>query len=219
MKSKKIAVVLSGCGHRDGSEITEAVSVLIAISQTGAEYQCFAPDFNFDPTNHISGEEVIGEQRNILIESARIARGSVEDIKSLYVKDYDAVVFPGGYGAATQLSSWGNKGASCEVLPEVKRVISEFHAQSKPIGAICIAPTLVARVLGSKKPELTIGNHKETALEINKTGAVHVECPVEDFITDRDHKIVSTPAYMYNAKPHQIFKGISKMINELVEMA
>jgi enhancing lycopene biosynthesis protein 2 len=117
------------------------------------------------------------------------------------------------------LCNWGTKGAHCTVHPELQRVIKEFYNASKPIGAICIAPVIVAKVLGDKKVSVTIGNNKEVSAEIQKTGAIHVECPVEDYITDRLNKVITTPAYMYDAKPHQVFKGISGLIRELVEIA
>ncbi len=215
---KKIAVVLSGCGFKDGTEITEAVSTLIALSQYKISYQCFAPDFNINPTNHLTGEED-EEQRNILAESARICRGNVKDVSKLNANDYDALIFPGGFGAALHLCSWAQKGSQCEVLPDIKRIIQEFHGASKPIGAICIAPVLLAKVLGSKKVTLTIGNDKNTAEEIQKTGAQHVDCPVDDYITDRECKVITAPAYMYEATPAQAFKGISGLVKEVVEMA
>lgn len=216
---KNVAVVLSGCGHKDGAEITEAVSTLIAISNAGANYEIFAPNLDFHPTNHLTSEKNDKEARNCLTEAARIGRGEAKDLKDLKEKNFDALVFPGGFGAALHLSDWAHKGAKAKVHPEVERVILAFHQASKPIGAICIAPTLVAKVLGSENITVTIGNSVETAKEIEKTGAQHVECPVEDFITDRLHKIITTPAYMCEAKPHQVFKGISGLISELVEMA
>lgn len=216
---KKIAVVLSGCGFKDGSEITEAISTLIALSAQGASYECFAPNISMKPVDHLTGKEAPNEQRNILVESARIARSEIKDLALLMTDSFDAVIFPGGYGAALQLCNWGQKGSGCEVLPDVRRILIEFHAQSKPIGAICIAPVLVAKVLGSHHVNITIGNDKETAAEIAKTGAQHIDCPVDDYITDRLSKIVTTPAYMYDAKPHQVLKGISGLVKEIVEMA
>ncbi len=197
---RKIAVVLSGCGHKEGTEITEAVSTLISLSELGAKYQCYAPEA-------------------LMQDSARISRGEISDIKNLKASDFDAIIFPGGFGAATKLSNWAEKGAACTVLADVERVIREFNNQDKPIGAICIAPAVVARVLGSKNINLTIGNDPATSAEIKKTGAQHVNCPVTDYISDRDHKILTTPAYMYDAQPNEVFTGIRKMIRELVEMA
>ncbi|WP_415062235.1 isoprenoid biosynthesis glyoxalase ElbB [Bdellovibrio sp.] len=216
---KKIAVVLSGCGHRDGSEITESVSLLIALHQAGAEVSCFAPDIEIPVTNHINGQPQ-NEKRHLLVEAGRIARGKIQSLDKLNVKDFDALAFPGGYGAAKNLCNWAEKGAKCDVIPDIKRVILDFHSASKPIAALCIAPVLLARVLGDKKITLTIGDDKETIAEIQKTGALHEECPVDDYITDRESKIVTTPAYMYgNAKPNEVFKGIFGLAHELVEWA
>lgn len=216
---KKIAVVLSGCGHRDGAEITEAISALIAIGQNGANHEIFAPNKDVSVTNPLTGESK-SETRNILEESARIARGHIKDLSQLNEKSFDALVFPGGFGAALHLSDWALKGAKSQVLPEIEQIIKSFHSAGKPIAAICIAPTLIAKVLGSESVTITIGVDKDTASEIEKTGAQHENCAVTDFITDRAHKVVTTPAYMYDdAKPFEVFQGISLAIKELVEMA
>lgn len=216
--TKKVAVVLSGCGFLDGTEITEAISTLIALSEAGAQYTCFAPDQEIKAVDHIK-QAPTTESRNALTEAARIARSQIQNLRELKENDFDAVVFPGGYGAAKVLSSWATNGANATVHPEVSRVITEFHKAAKPIGAICIAPTLIAKTLGSQGVNLTIGNDAGTAAEIEKTGARHVNCPVTDYVSDRDHKVLTTPAYMYEAKPHEVFTGIRKMIRELVEMA
>lgn len=216
---KKIAVVLSGCGFLDGAEITEAVSLLITLNQFGAETHCFAPNLEFTPTDHQTREPLSGQSRNSLQEAARIARGQVNDLKNLKAVDYDGVAFAGGYGAALRLSDWGLKGSTAQILPDVERVIREFHQASKPIAAVCIAPTLVAKALGKKHITVTIGDNKEVAAEIEKTGALHENCPVDDYVTDRENKIITSPAYMYEAKPHQVFKGIQGLAKEFVEMA
>lgn len=215
---KNIAVVLSGSGFQDGTEITEAVSTLVAIGRQGAKYQCFAPNLEFTSKDHLNGAE--SGQRNTLSESARIARGKVLELKKLNPDDFDAIVFPGGFGAALHLCDWAQKGAQAKVLPDVVRVLQAFHADSKPIGAICIAPALVAKVLGDNQITVTIGNDKETAEEIEKTGAVHEDCPVNDFITDRSNKVVTCPAYMFDeASPFEVSQGIEGLIKEVVEMA
>jgi enhancing lycopene biosynthesis protein 2 len=215
---KKIAMVLSGCGYLDGSEITEAVSMLIALNEAGAEVTCFAPDIEIPVVNHLTKKPE--GTRSLLAESARIARSHVEGLEKLHAKNFDGLALPGGFGAAKNLCNWAEKGAACEVNKDMKRVILEFHAASKPIAAACIAPVLLAKVLGDKKVTLTIGNDPETAAEIAKTGAIHEECPVDDYITDRETKVVTTPAYMYgDAKPNEVFKGIFGMAHELVEWA
>lgn len=215
---KKIAVVLSGSGFKDGSEITESVSLLIALNQAGAAVTVFAPNQEFDSVNHLTGEAT--GKRNVLVEAARIARGQIHDLATLHSKDFDALVLPGGFGAATQLSSWAKEGAKCSVNKDLEKLILEFHEASKPIGAICIAPVILAKVLGHKKVTVTIGDDASTISEILKTGAQHEECPVDDYITDRETKVVTTPAYMYgDAKPNQVFAGIFGLAHEIVEWA
>ncbi len=217
--TKRAAVVLSGCGNRDGAEITEAVSTLIALSEAGAQVEIFAPDIECKVEDHRTSQPT-DETRNILTEAARIARGRIRPLSELRAGDFDCLAFPGGTGAALNLCTWFAQGADCQVIPDAERVIREFYQAEKPIAAICIAPALIARVLGSKGITVTVGAHNETSAEVAKTGA-HVEaCAADDFVTDRDHRIVTSPAYMYSeATPHQVFTGIRKAIRELVEMA
>ncbi len=218
-KSKKIAVVLSGCGNKDGSEITEAVSLIVALSQAGAEIKYFAPNEDFTPKNFLKNEP-LKEKRNIMVESARITRSQMQDLHELNADQFDGLAFPGGFGAALHLSNWAEAGAKCTVHPDVEKAIRTFHKQSKPIAAICIAPTLVGKVLGSEGVTLTLGADGEAAKEIAKTGAHHEVCPVTDYITDREHKVITTPAYMHDsAKPHEVFQGISGLAKEFMEMA
>lgn len=217
--AKKVALVLSGCGHKDGSEITEAVSAWVSLSEAGAEVRIFAPSVDFKVNDPFTAEPT-SETRNVLREAARIARGKVSDLRELKASEFDAIAFPGGMGAALNLCTWAREGAKCSVNPEVERVLNEFYKLEKPIGAICIAPALVARVLGSKGVTVTIGDDAETAAEIAKTGALHEECAVDDFVSDREHRVITTPAYMYGeASPAQVFTGIRKAMRELVEMA
>lgn len=214
--AKRIAVVLSGCGHKDGSEITEAVSALVALSECGVEVHQFAPDIEFGVRDTFTAKPT-EEKRNVLHEAARISRGNVKALSELRSADFDGLVFPGGFGVALNLCTWAVEGANCKVEPETERVIREFYKEEKPIAAICIAPALVARVLGSEGITVTLGAE---AGDVEKTGATHETCAVDDFITDRDHRIVTTPAYMYDgAKPFEVFTGIRKAIRELVEMA
>ncbi|MBK9324043.1 MAG: isoprenoid biosynthesis glyoxalase ElbB [Bdellovibrionaceae bacterium] len=216
---KKIAVILSGCGNKDGAELTEAVSLLISLSQNGAQYMCFAPNIEFNAVNFLSNEP-LAEKRNVLFEAARIARGQIQDLATLNPSQYDGLAFVGGYGVAKNLCNWAEAGAQCKVLPDIENTIKTFYQASKPIAAVCIAPVLLAKVLGPKKVTVTVGNDKETILEVLKTGAQHEICPVDDYVTDRESKVITTPAYMYgSAKPHEVFKGISGLAKELVEMA
>ncbi|MCB9073805.1 MAG: isoprenoid biosynthesis glyoxalase ElbB [Bdellovibrionaceae bacterium] len=214
---KNIAVILSGCGNKDGSEITEAVSTLMALAKEGAHYVCFAPDQNFTAVDYLQNASI--ENRNAMKEAARIARSEIRPLQKLDPQKFDGVVFVGGAGAVKNLSDWAHKGAKCTVLPEVEYIIESFHEEGKPIAAMCIAPTLVARVLGRHGVSVTVGEAGEDAQEIEKTGAIHEVCPPEEYVSDRDHKVLSTPAYMYDSTAFEVFTGISKMIKEFVEMA
>lgn len=216
---KKIGVVLSGCGFRDGSEIHEAVCTLLAIDQAGAEAVCMAPDIELNEMNHCS-MELTGAKRKVLMESARIARGKIKDMSTVTASDLDALVFPGGFGAALNLCDFGQNGAAATVNPEVARLTKEIHTAKKPIGAICIAPALIAAILGKDSgPTLTIGTDPGTAAEIEKTGAKHQDCPATGFIVDQDNMIVSTPAYMLAGRISEVYEGIGKCIKTVVEMA
>lgn len=217
--AKRVAVILSGCGHKDGSEITEAVSVLLALSECGAETRVFAPAVSFRVRDPLSAE-LTAESRDVFLESARIARGRIEPLSQLRATDFDAVALPGGMGAARNLSSWADAGAACTVEPETERVLLEFFAEQKPIGAVCIAPAIVARVLGREGVTVTLGRDEKVAAEIAKTGASFEACSVDDFVTDREHRVVTSPAYMFaEASPFQVYTGIRAAMRELVEMA
>lgn len=217
---KKIAVVLAGCGHQDGAEITESVSLILALSELSVQYEIFALDENFPVQNHLTHMISPNEKRNSLVESARISRGLSKSLTELESKKFDALCFAGGSGVAKTLCSWAEYQSKASVHPLVKKHILNFYDQSKPIGAICIAPTLLALTLGSKGVNLTLGHDPNLALEVEKTGAVHISCPVDDYITDRDCKVITTPAYMYDdAEPHMVYKGIKAFAKELVEMA
>ena len=215
---KKIGVVLSGCGVRDGSEIHEAVFTLLAIDRHGAEALCMAPDADFPETNHLTMQES-DTKRNALLEAARIARGNIRNIKDVKVADLDAIVFPGGFGAAKNLCDFAMKGAGASAHPEVARLLKEIALAGKPIGAICIAPALIATILGKElNPTLTIGNDSGTAAEIEKTGARHQNCEVTDFVVDTKNKIVSTPAYMLATSISQVCEGIDKCVGAVIGM-
>jgi enhancing lycopene biosynthesis protein 2 len=215
---KKIGVILSGCGVRDGSEIHEAVFALLAIDKQGAEAVCMAPDMEFAEVNHLTMQKT-GATRNVLQEAARIARGNIRNIKDIKGGELDAVILPGGFGAAINLCNCAEKGADATVHPEVARLLKEMASAGKPIGAICIAPALVAVVLGKEfGPKLTIGNDPATAGEINRTGSRHVECPVTEFVVDREHKIVSTPAYMLAERISETAEGIDKLVREVISL-
>ena len=218
---KKIGVVLSGCGVYDGAEIHESVIALLAIDRAGAQAVCMAPNVDqMHVVNHVTGEEAAGEKRNVLVESARIARGEIKDISTVKAEDIDALVFPGGFGAAKNLSSFAVKGENCDVHPEVLRLVKEFAAKQKPQAVLCIAPAMMAKIYedAPKKPVLTIGNDKETSGKIEIMGSRHQDCAANDFVFDAENKIVSTPAYMLGQSISEVAEGIEKTINELIKL-
>lgn len=213
----RVAVVLSGCGVYDGSEIHEAVSVLIHLSRHGAEVACFAPDIERPAVNHLTHKPE-AHPRNVLVESARIARGKIAPLSELKVDQFDAVVFPGGFGAAKNLCDFATSGAECSVNPEVERVVKEFHAAGKPVGMCCIAPVIAARVLGKARNgpgvSVTIGNDQGAADAIAKMGSTNVPKPVTEACVDEQNHVVTAPAYMYGDAPvHQVYEGIGAMID------
>ncbi len=216
---KKIGILLSGCGFLDGAEIQEAVLTLLALDRAGAEALCFAPDImQHHVVNHLTGEVAPGESRNVLVESARIARGSITDLHTLDVDALDALILPGGYGAAKNLSTYAFKGASCDINADVAAAIQSFYKAGRPLGFICIAPVIAARLLGTEQIELTIGNDPKSAADINAMGARHVECPVWNTVVSRRGKIVSTPAYMLGPTIAEVAKGIDKLVSEVMGM-
>lgn len=216
---KKIGVLLSGCGVKDGSEIHEAVLTLLALDRAGAQAVFLAPNSELEVVNHLTGEPT-GEKRNVLLESARIARGNIKDIAQVKAADLDALILPGGYGAAKNLCDFAYKGSDAKPHGEVARLVKEVHSAKKPIGAICIAPATIAAILGREAhPSLTVGNDKGTAEALQKMGAQHKECPVREFHVDEKNKIVSTPAYMLAQRVSEAAEGIEKLVKKVLELS
>jgi len=217
---KNVGVVLSGCGVYDGAEIHEAVVTLLALDRAGANAVCVAPDVDqAHVINHLTGEEA-PEHRNVLVESARIARGNVRNIRDVRATELDALIFPGGYGAAKNLSTFAFKGADCTVHGDVTRLVKQMHQAGKPIGAICISPVVMARIFGGEiQLDLTIGSDPEMADAINRMGAKHVEVPVTEIVVDADNKVVSTPAYMCAKTISEAATGIEKLVRTVLSMA
>jgi len=217
--AKKIGVVLSGCGVYDGSEIHEAVITLLAIDRNGATAVCMAPDIaQMHVVNHLSGEVAAGETRNVLVEAARIARGKIRDIATIRATELDALILPGGFGAAKNLCDFAVKGADCSVNPEVARLLREMVAARKPVAAVCIAPVVLSKVLGADQlpHQLTIGTDTGTAAALTSMGSQHIPCPARDFVIDRANKIVSTPAYMLAGGIAEAAEGIERCVKELL---
>ena len=217
MTQKKVAVILSGCGVYDGAEIHESVITLLRLDQRGAHAQCFAPNVaQMHVINHLTGEQM-PESRNVLVESARIARGEVKDIREANVEDFDALIVPGGFGAAKNLSDFAVKGAECTVQPDVLALAEAFAEASKPVGLMCISPAMAAKIYG---PGVicTIGNDADTAAAVDKMGATHQECEVSEIVEDTARKLVSTPAYMLAQSISEAASGINKMVDRVLEL-
>ena len=216
MSKPSIAVILSGCGHLDGSEIHEATLTLWAIHKLGADFQCYAPDIDqHHVVNHLSGA-VMDQKRNVLVESARIARGKVRDLAAFRAEEHDALILPGGFGAAKNLCDYAFAGPACTVIPPVEKAIKAMAALKKPIGALCIAPAVLARVLPGI--DITIGQDEATAGNIEKMGASHTRTTHGEIAIDREHRVVTTPCYMLDARVDQIGQGAEHVVSAILEM-
>lgn len=211
----KIAIILSGCGNRDGSELQETLSLLLAIDRRNWQYQCFAPKGNLSVVSHVDGKEE--GTRDIFAESARIARGNILPIEEYHAADYDALALPGGMGAARNLSTFAFDGANMTVRADVEMTILETFQACKPILAMCIAPMVLAKVLGNKGVLLTLGQPCAASEAAQQLGAKHQCCNPTEVCIDEQHKIYTTPAYMVATRISEIFAGAENMIAALAE--
>lgn len=219
MSKKRVGVILSGCGFMDGAEIHEAVMTLLALDRADAEIKCFAPDTDqMDVVDHLAGKPV-EEKRNVLRESARIARGDIVDVAQAKAADLDALVLPGGFGAAKNLSDFARSGDQAKVHPEVSRVVREMHDAGKPLGFWCIAPAVAAAIFRDAGIKMTIGNDAGTAAALEKMGARHENQPVDGITVDAEHKVVTTPCYMLATRVREIEAGVSRAVSAVLEMA
>lgn len=215
---KKVGVVLSGCGVYDGAEIHESVLTLLALAKQGAEAVCFAPDKNqLDVINHLTGEPM-SETRNVLIEAARIARGNIQPLSLASADELDALIVPGGFGAAKNLSNFASQGSECRVDDGLKNLAQMMHAAGKPLGFMCIAPAMLPKIFDFPL-RLTIGTDIDTAELIEEMGGEHVPCPVEDIVVDEDNKIVTTPAYMLAQNIAEAAIGIEKLVERVLVLS
>ncbi|MEE9683144.1 isoprenoid biosynthesis glyoxalase ElbB [Lelliottia amnigena] len=212
---KKVGVVLSGCGVYDGAEIHESVLTLLALAKQGAEAVCFAPDKNqVDVINHLSGEPM-SETRNVLIEAARIVRGNILPLAQANADELDALIVPGGFGAAKNLSTFASQGSECHVDSTLQALAQRMHALGKPLGFMCIAPAMLPKIFDFPL-RLTIGTDIDTAEAIEEMGGEHVPCPVDDIVVDEDNKIVTTPAYMVAQNIAEAATGIDKLVDRVL---
>ena len=216
----KIGVLLSGCGVNDGSEIHETVITMLALDRADVETHLMAPNIDqMHVINHYTGQEM-DEFRNVLVESARIARGDIKDMAEVTGGDLDALIIPGGFGVAKNLSDYAMSGAECSINPDVYRLVSEMVLLKKPIGAICIAPTMMAKILAeqNRSATMTIGKDKSTAKDMQAMGSTHKECPVEEMVIDEENNIVTTPAYMDAKNISEAAEGIEKLVKQIILM-
>ncbi len=223
---KKIAIILSGCGNRDGSELQESLSLMLAVDRRGWQYQCFAPEGLFEVVPHIDVEDTEEEgtvldmeQRDIFVESARIARGNLLPLEQYRPEDYDALALPGGMGAARNLSTFAFDGPRMEVVDTVADAILETYRAKKPVVAMCIAPMVLAKVLGRYEVQLTLGATDNQAAQVAAGFGCKVQaCGPTDVCVDSEHKIATTPAYMVGTRISEIFAGGENLVAALAEM-
>lgn len=215
---KHIAIILSGCGVYDGSEIFEATLTFLAIEHHGSTFQCFAPDIEQTKVvNHLTGETMKEETRNVLVESARLCRGNIKNLNELREQDFDGLILPGGFGAAINLSDYATAGVKASINPDVYSAVRSFADAKKPVGFICIAPVLVPLIY-KKGVHVTIGNDQQTAEAINEMGAIHMPCDVDDFIVDMVKNVVTTPAFMLANNITEAQTGIDNLVTELISL-
>jgi len=213
----KVAIILSGCGVYDGAEIHESVLTLLALTRENTEVQFLAPNIEqMHVINHLTGDEQ-EESRNVLVESARIARGNILDITKADPIDYDACIFPGGFGAAKNLCNFAIEGENTEINPNIWAFAKAMNVAKKPIGFICIAPAMIPKIIGNDV-SLTIGDDVETAEKIEAMGGIHVDCSVDEIVVDEEHKIVSTPAYMLAENIIDAEAGINLLVERVLDM-
>ncbi|MCQ2265155.1 MAG: isoprenoid biosynthesis glyoxalase ElbB [Bacteroidales bacterium] len=212
---KKFAVVLCGCGCYDGSEIHESVMTLLAIDRNECQYSIFAPDADqYHVINHYT-KQATDEKRNMLAEAARIARGDIQPLTALKVSDFDAIVFPGGFGAAKNLFTYAVEGTNAVAIPEVERVVRDFYAAHKPIGALCIAPVMIAKILGNVT--ITVGVDQKTIADVESFGAKHINTQQTEVIADKENKVFTTPCYMLPATIADIADCADNLIKAILE--
>jgi enhancing lycopene biosynthesis protein 2 len=217
---KKVAVILSGCGVFDGSEIHESVLTLLALDKANAQAVCVAPDMpQVHVVNHVTSQVMAGETRNVLVEAARIARGAVTPLSRLKVESVDAIILPGGFGAAKNLCDFALKGEAFTVQSEVAQVLRAAHQAGKPLGFICIAPAIAAQLFGPEGLQFTIGTDAGTANTLQKWGAKHARCSVTEVVVDRRLKVVTTPAYMLARSISEAEAGINKLVRAVLDLA
>lgn len=225
---KNIAVILSGCGVYDGSEIHESVFTLFSIDVLKGKYQCFAPNIlQHHVLNHVNGEEM-NENRNVMIEAARIARGNIMDVSIYDPENFDALVIPGGFGAAKNLTKWAFQGPDGEINENIKDAILQTIKANKPIVGLCMGPTVIAKALEGTgiSAKLTVGSSTEkspydiAAISggMEKIGAQAEMKSIREFSYDVENKIITAPCYMLEGSISEVQRNIHQTIEKLFEI-
>ena len=215
---KSIGIILSGCGVNDGTEIHEAVITMLCLDRINADISYLAPDINQSSVIDHTNQLAMPESRNVKTESARISRGNIKDIKEADPDKLDALILPGGAGAIKNLSKIFENSKNPNINKDLSKLVKDMHSRNKPIGSICISPLLIAGILGDFKPVLTIGDDINTAQMIENFGGIHKKCKYDSIITDEENLLVSTPAYMVSSGPAQVYEGISKLVDKIIEL-
>jgi len=221
----QVGILLSGCGVFDGAEVYESVITLLALDRAGVEARCFAPNVDqMHVVNHLTGDVVEGESRNVLVEAARMCRGQIEDVANASAEGLDALIIPGGFGAAKNLCNFAVVGADCAVQPDVTRLVLAMLGAKKPVGAICIAPAMIAAILrdAGLSSSVTIGlgrgDDAASAAAIEAMGITHLACPVDEYREDEKLGLVTTPAYMEAGRISEAAAGIEKLVARVIEL-
>jgi len=216
MGQLRFAVILAGCGNKDGAEIHESVLTLLAIDHSGGQYQCFAPDISQHHVTNFLTNEPMKETRNVLLESARIARSEIKPLSAFKDTDFDILIMPGGNGVAYNLCTFAVDGAKMTVNPDVERAVQSMRKANKPIGALCIAPVILAKLL--KGVSLTFGNDVKVNAAARQWGALPQDISATNIVIDPKNKVVTTPCYMLKARVSQLAEGIEKLVQALIQM-
>lgn len=217
----KVGVILSGCGIQDGTEISEAVLTMLYLEKAQAEMIYMAPDIKqANVINHYKSDQKSAEERNVIVESARITRGKIKDIKEIKSKDLDILIVVGGLGAGMNLSDLFSKGADFKVNPDLEKLINEMYDSKKTMGFMCVTPVILSKILGKYGIKVTIGkNEGDFVKMISSFGAKHIECTVDNIVIDEKNKIVTTPAFMIGPSTSDVAAGIEKLVKQVVKMA
>jgi enhancing lycopene biosynthesis protein 2 len=229
--AKRVAVILSGCGHRDGSDVAETMLAFLMLDRAGAKVICAAPDAEQrEVVDHLmdaaasaiatpTAAATSSVPRNARVEAARLAPGEVLPLAALDPNRLEGLFIPSGRGVATLLSDYAEKGALCAVDPDLARVMKALLAAKKPMGFVGLAAVLAARVLGPVAGvRLTLGSKAVVAAKHAAVMGADVRPgAIDDVIADERARVYSTPGLeAEGARLAQVAKAIEKLARALV---